>query len=205
MTPALFYARQTLEPRSPGRRIGVNVSDQPPFWGDHLPSTIEKMTATIRLLEQDGWTVTLLPTMPEEEPLSRTSLGRSAPRGSRFSGTTSTHGAPRGGIDQDLLVGVKLHSVIAACCMTTPAVMIGYQPKCHDFMRTMDLEEYLIRTDHLDLDDLMSLIREVHADPEPLRRRQFTQCKVYREAGCSISAIGFSSQSESLPRKRTVR
>ena len=179
--PALFYARQTLEPRSPGRRIGVNVSDQPPFWGDSLPLTIEKMTATIRLLERDGWTVTLLPTMPEEEPLSRALAGEiGSSRVSVFRDYLNARHFLEVVSDQDLLVGVKLHSVIAACCMTTPAIMIGYQPKCHDFMRTMDLEEYLIRTDHLDLDDLMSLIREVHADPEPLRRRQFTRCKVYR-------------------------
>src|SRR5205823_8749709 len=78
-------------------------------------------------------------------------------------------------------VGVKLHSVIAACCVQTPAIMVGYQPKCTDFMRTMDLEHYLIRTDALELDGLMALIAEVSADSEAIRQKQFEQCQFYRE------------------------
>jgi polysaccharide pyruvyl transferase WcaK-like protein len=122
-----------------------------------------------------------MPTQPEEEPLadeiargigsSRVTVFRQYLHPKRFLDALAA---------QDLFVGVKLHSVIAACCVYTPAIMIGYQPKCTDFMRTMDLDRYLIRTDTLRLDDLMGLIIEVSADSDAIRRTQFDRCQFFR-------------------------
>ena len=73
----------------------------------------------------------------------------------------------------DLFVGVKLHTVISACCVSTPAIMIGYQPKCLDFMRTMVLEDYHVRADRLDLDHLVDMIRVLFGDLHSHQRKQF--------------------------------
>jgi polysaccharide pyruvyl transferase WcaK-like protein len=81
---------------------------------------------------------------------------------------------------QDLFVGVKLHTVIAACCVYTPAIMLGYQPKCLDFMRTMDMEAYHIRTDRLDLDHLIEMIRFMSGDLESIQKRQFESVQLFR-------------------------
>jgi hypothetical protein len=179
--PALFYARETLEERSSGRRIGVNFSHLPPFWGRSLQPTVQTMTAAVRRLEREGWTVTLIPTQPEEEPLAH---GIARDIGSSRVSVFRQYLEPRRFYDviaaQDIFVGIKLHSVIVACCVHTPAIMVGYQPKCTDFMRTMDLEPYLIRTDALELDGLMALIAEVSADSEAIRRKQFERSLVFR-------------------------
>ena len=179
--PALFYARDEVGPRSPGRRMGFNISHLPPFWGSSLAPAVRTLTAAVHLLEREGWTITLMPTQPEEEPLAH-EIAREI--GSSRVFVFRQYLEPKQFLDvvaaQDLFVGVKLHSVIAACCVHTPAIMIGYQPKCTDFMRTMDLERYLIRTDVLKLDDLLAMVAEVSADPEPIRRKQFAQCQHYR-------------------------
>jgi len=179
--PALFFARGEFETGAPCRRIGFNLSNLPPFWGRSLEPAVRTLTTAVQRLERDGWTITLMPTQPEEEPLaheiareigsSRVSVFRRYLEPKRFFDVLAA---------QDLFVGVKLHSVIAACCVHTPAIMIGYQPKCTDFMRTMGLERYLIRTDALQLDELMALIEDVSADPEPIRRKQFEQSQYYR-------------------------
>jgi hypothetical protein len=179
--PALFYAREWAEPRPPSGRMGFNVSNLPPFWGRSLEGAVRILTTAVQRLEREGWTITLIPTQPEEEPLaheiareigsSRVSVFRQYLEPRRFFDVIA---------EQDLFVGVKLHSVIAACCVQTPAIMVGYQPKCTDFMRTMDMEQYLIRTDALKLDDLMGLIAEVSANSEAIRRKQFEECRYYR-------------------------
>jgi hypothetical protein len=179
--PALYYARETLEERPPGRRIGVNVSNLPPFWGRSLQPSVQTMTAAVRRLEREGWTVTLIPTQPEEEPLSH-EIAREI--GSSRVSVFRQYLEPRRFFEviaaQDLFVVIKMHSVIVACCVQTPAIMVGYQPKCTDFMRTMDLESYLIRTDALELDGLMALIAEVSADSEAIRRKQFERSLAFR-------------------------
>jgi hypothetical protein len=179
--PALFFARTEFEDRAPCRRIGFNLSNVGPFWQRSLEPTIRTLTKAVQRLERDGWTITLMPTQPQEEPLAH-EIAREI--GSSRVSVFRQYLTPKRYFDvlaaQDLFVGVKLHSVIAACCVHTPAIMIGYQPKCTDFMRTMGLERYLIRTDALQLDKLMALIEDVSADPEPIRRKQFEQSQYYR-------------------------
>ena len=38
------------------------------------------------------------------------------------------------------MASVRLHGAVFACCGGTPPVMLGYRPKCFDFMRSMGLE-----------------------------------------------------------------
>src|SRR5207244_2077591 len=116
---------------------------------------------------------TLFPSMPEDYTLS---LGiRDALDSNRvriFGNYSDREGLLDELAAQELFVGVKLHTVIAACCVSTPAIMIGYQPKCLDFMRTMDLEAYHIRSDRLDLDHLIAMIRMMACDLESIQLRQ---------------------------------
>jgi polysaccharide pyruvyl transferase WcaK-like protein len=161
--------------------MGFNVSHLPPFWGRSLQPAVRTMTEAVRRLDREGWIITLIPTQPEEEPLAH-EIARAI--GSSRISVFRRYLEPKRFLDvlaaQDLFVGLKLHSVIASCCVYTPAIKIGYQPKCTDFMRTMDLERYLIRTDALELDGLMALVAEVAADTEAIRRKQFEQCQHYR-------------------------
>jgi len=186
--------------------MGFNISHLPPFWGSSLVPSVKVMTSALHLLEREGWTITLMPTQPEEEPLAH---GIASEIGSSRVSVFRRYLEPRQFLDevaaQDLFVGVKLHSVIAACCVCTPAIMIGYQPKCTEFMRTMGLERYLIRTDALKIDELMALIEDVSTDPELIRRKQFEQAQYYRARLLDfrdrvLASIGAAP----LPRERTL-
>ena len=39
-------------------------------------------------------------------------------------------------------VAVRLHAAVLACCAGVPPLMIGYRPKCEDFMESMELQEW---------------------------------------------------------------
>jgi polysaccharide pyruvyl transferase WcaK-like protein len=167
------FARDTVIPKRAADRIGVNVSNYSHFWGHSQERTVRVLSDLISLLIHEGWMVTLFPSMPEDHTLSLgvrdavdsdqlTVFGNYADRESLFEQLAA----------QDLFVGVKLHMVIAACCVTTPAIMIGYQPKCLDFMRTMGLETFHIRSDHLDLNHLVDVIRMMTGDLASVQLRQ---------------------------------
>jgi hypothetical protein len=179
--PALYYARDTIAPKRAAKRIGVNVSNYSHFWGHSQVETIRILSDLMSWLTRDGWAVTLFPSMPEDHTLS---LGIRNALGSERIGIFGKYSDRESLLDElaahDLFVGVKLHTVIASCCVYTPAIMIGYQPKCLDFMRTMDLEAYHIRADRLNLDHLIDMIRMMSGDLESIQRRQFESTQSFR-------------------------
>lgn len=51
----------------------------------------------------------------------------------------------------DLVIGMKLHSLVFAAIAATPMVAIAYREKCTAMMRTIGLERFALRTDTLEL------------------------------------------------------
>jgi hypothetical protein len=179
--PALFFARETFIPKRAARRIGVNVSSYSHFWGHSQDETIRILSELISWLVRQEWMVTLFPSMPEDYTLSRRiSDALNSRRIKIFGNYADREGLLDELAVQDLFVGVKLHTVIAACCVATPAIMIGYQPKCLDFMRTMNLEGFHIRSDRLDLGHLIEMIEAISSDLESVQRRQSASARVLR-------------------------
>jgi glycosyltransferase involved in cell wall biosynthesis len=179
--PALYFARDVIVPKRAAKHIGVNVSNYSHFWGHRQEETVRILSDLIARLTREDWTVTLFPSMPEDHALS---LGIRAALNLERIKIFGNYSDRMGLLDQlaaqDLFVGVKLHTVIAACCVSTPAIMIGYQPKCLDFMRTMDLEEFHIRTDQLELDNLIDRIRMMFNGLESIQYKQFESSQSLR-------------------------
>jgi len=180
--PALYSARDAIAPKSRQKRIGINISNYSYFWGGTQTQTVQTLSDLVKWLVRNGWTVTLIPSMSEDCSLA-VDLAHSI--GSDRIQIARCYSEPDRLLErmaeQDLFVGVKLHTVIAACCVYTPAIMIGYQPKCLDFMRTMGLESFHVRSDRLDLDQLIALIRTTYDNPECTQRDQFTACQKFRK------------------------
>jgi len=205
--PALYFARDTVIPKRGAQSIGINVSNYSHFWGHSQQETVRILTDLTSWLTREGWTVTLFPSMPEDYTLS---LGiREALDSDRIK-IFSNYSEREAFLDelaaQDLFVGVKLHTVIAACCVSTPAIMIGYQPKCLDFMRTMDLEAFHIRSDRLDLDHLIAMIRMMAGDLEAIQLRQFESTQSFRGRLLDfrdrvVASLGMCPTSEAVPIK----
>jgi polysaccharide pyruvyl transferase WcaK-like protein len=60
-----------------------------------------------------------------------------------------------------VFVGQRLHSVILASSCAVPSIMLEYQPKCLDFMRSIERAQWSLRTDRLTAKQLASLITDL--------------------------------------------
>ena len=63
-----------------------------------------------------------------------------------------------------MFLGQKLHATVLACVNRVPSVMIEYRPKCRDFMASLDLERYVIRTDEFRAQSAAAMIEELRLE-----------------------------------------
>ena len=179
--PALFFARDELLLKDSNQRIGINVSNYSHFWNNSQDTTVTELTALIKNLYKNGWKITFFPTMHEDLILSEAIIkSNDLYNAIIFRDYLNVNKMLSEIEKQDLFVGVKLHTVVSAFCVYTPAIMIGYQPKCFDFMKTMDAEDYHFRSDMIQAKDLYNKISEMYTDKDCLRKKQFETCKMFK-------------------------
>jgi hypothetical protein len=63
-----------------------------------------------------------------------------------------------------LVVGERLHSVVLAAAAGTPVVSLEYQPKCRDFMDSLDAADRCLRVDRLGRGELVDRVAAVLDD-----------------------------------------
>ena len=80
----------------------------------------------------------------------------------------------------DIMIGERLHAVVLGCGSGVPSISIAYRPKCLDFMRSLGLEKYCIRTDELTLESLMAMIRDVESKTAELSAAMNKRCDELR-------------------------
>lgn len=180
--PALYYADSSLLPRRAATlRVGVNVSEYSDFWGNCQKTVVEELTSVIRKLSARGLSITLFPTQSADVTLSRKIA---ADLGVPAITVKTSYDSPRSFVaelrEMDLFIGTKLHSVVCAFCAYVPAIMIGYQPKCYDFMKTMGFEDYWIRSDRVTSHAIVALVDDLLRDPSAIRERQWNAVQSYR-------------------------
>jgi polysaccharide pyruvyl transferase CsaB len=92
----------------------------------------------------------------------------------------------------DLVLGMRMHSILLASKMGVPAVGLVYDPKIKSLMTTLGLSEYALQMDGLSANRLAQLLREASADRDQIRsrlaaaQRQLTQA-AGRTAGLAAS------------------
>lgn len=179
--PALFFSRDELLMKDANKKIGINISKYSHFWNNSQDSTVTEMTTLLKKLYINGWKITFFPAMYEDFILSEEIIKSNCLYDAIvFNDYLNIHNTLSEIEKQDLFVGVKLHTVVSAFCVYTPAIMIGYQPKCYDFMKTMDAEDYHFRSDMIKENDLYNKILEMYDDRDRLRKKQFEICKIFK-------------------------
>jgi hypothetical protein len=61
----------------------------------------------------------------------------------------------------EAFIGLKLHSVILAMCAHVPSIMLEYRPKGLDFMASLGLEHFNVRTSDVEPSALQTLLHEL--------------------------------------------
>jgi polysaccharide pyruvyl transferase WcaK-like protein len=141
------------------------------LWGGRPDRVLEAASEAVRALAGEGWRIRYIPMWPVDVE-SGQALRRASGVGMEVLDDF---------LDLDVLldalascrvfVGQKLHSVILAAAVHTPAVMLEYHPKCLDFQRSVERERWTLRTDAVTRDALLELIQEIDGSHAEQRRR----------------------------------
>jgi len=179
---ALIFAEEsyaTCEENVLGVNVGTALGN---VWGTE-EQMIERIALACRALQSKGWKILFLCVWPDDMDGTRALAKRIGIADPRIHLITSD-------VKQALdvcgrcttFIGMKLHSVVAAICAGVPSIMIEYRPKCRDFMASLDLEEYVVRSDGIEVDHLVSLSENLASNrpaiQEKIRKRtaEFKQC-----------------------------
>lgn len=92
----------------------------------------------------------------------------------------------------EAFVGMKLHSVILAMCALVPSIMMEYRPKGLDFMKSIGMESFNIRTSEVNSDSLFALLDELLKQKETIseniRERMFIFKELQKTRACEFLA-----------------
>ena len=206
--PALYFTRPIQNPKLRAKKLGVNVgttrspSQGDLMWGRDEHRFLAKFSEFLALMDQLGWQIEMVPVWDKDRETIekvRTLSGL----GTKMRIFEDYHSVQKT-LDRletfDVFAGEKLHSVILACCANTPSVMLEYQPKCRDFMASLELEAWTLRTDTFEAAQAAAMVEKLYERLEPYRLRLHQKClrikeNLIREARAIMA--GLSSQRRS--------
>ncbi len=170
--PALIFSTVPVH-NSPNRSriLGVNIgTSRGNVWGHNENHIITELAEAIRLVQEKGWEVRIFSVWPEDDKTCR----QLAKKINLSTGHIQKHYINANKFLQaagqcSVFVGMKLHPVILACCAQVPSIMLEYQPKCADFMDSMEIRDYNIRVDSMEAAHVADLIMMAYGNKDALR------------------------------------
>ena len=159
--PALYVSRNTPFRRPRSGVIGVNLGSHDQPWGDQQ-SIVAAVGKAVRHLSRQGYKIQFIAMSAIDAQNARTLATHLD--GCPMSVLTArnddlpTLAAIR---DCDLVIGQRLHSIVLACAFGVPSISLSYQPKALDFLESVDLTRLSMRTDSLEVGQLIELSEDL--------------------------------------------
>jgi polysaccharide pyruvyl transferase WcaK-like protein len=179
---ALSLAETTYTPRVANNVIGFNYGlvKENQIWGDGDTYT-QNIVAAIKQLIKDGYEVRLLPVWDKDIPSNKALLKLvDDPKCTMRLAFDSLANYSRELEQCELFIGQKLHATIMACMRRIPSIMIEYQPKCRDFMASVDMEDYIIKTSECTPEALLALLARVQQNSVAIQQTLDERVMHYR-------------------------
>ncbi|MEA5577330.1 sulfotransferase [Anabaena sp. UHCC 0451] len=143
------------------RIIGINLGSHGFIKGEqnHINEVIACVVHHLLLL---GWQVEFLPLHKSDFQLGQTLIHQyHLPHVSIWQEFTNIEKTLARIQSYDLVLGQRLHSAVLACGCGVPTILLEYQPKCRDFMESIEQQKFCLPTDALELDHIYSLIDDI--------------------------------------------
>ncbi|MCC7374080.1 MAG: polysaccharide pyruvyl transferase family protein [Verrucomicrobiales bacterium] len=145
--PVLSFARETPDPRPVRpKTLGLNISSSTLTYGS-TQSTVDEFARLASLAKGEGWMVEWHVVYPEDLPLTRLAAESSGTQQAIIENYTDTLRFISDVGQLTAFAGTKLHAVILSVCAAVPSFMVEYQPKCRDFMLSVEQGEASVRAD----------------------------------------------------------
>ena len=149
--------------------FGLNAGIAWRMWGRDPDGLVDQLVAVAQEMRERGWRVRLISIWARDAPFVD-EIARRVGTPTEVVHARSVAEALEAIGSCWLFTGLKLHSVVLACAMGVPALSLAYQPKCIDFMASLGLESWAIRTDEMTVAGLVEQLqalddqRREHAD-----------------------------------------
>lgn len=143
--------------------IGVNVSygTDNVMYGD-AETFMQAMAEALRELCEAGFEVRILPIWPGDMAASKIVHERTQHARCRIVRAYASTQEYLAAIDEcDLFIGQKLHATIFSTMLRKPSLMLEYRPKCLDYMQSIDMGEYSLRTDAVDTAKIVAIVQSL--------------------------------------------
>lgn len=180
---ALALAEDSVKARPSKGIVGLNYGDVPgnPMWGSPTQYR-DELIKVAKAIVASGSNLLLLPIWEKDIP-SNESFVREVnhPNCTMLSVFESYKNYADKLKDCDMFIGQKLHSTILALMNRVPSIMIEYRPKCMDFMASLGLEEYSIKTSDVKFEPFMKLYDKLQKHHEGIRRRAESRILEYKQ------------------------
>lgn len=177
---AISNSSERIKAKKKAKILGLNfgVTDNK-IWGDG-ESVLNFIVKFAKIMINKGWQLKIISANKRDESHVKEAIKRIGKQISVYSEYSSMEGAMGFFEDCDIFVGERLHSVILAMCAYTPSIMLEYNPKCLDFMASMELEEFSMRTDSLSLDKVIYCIDKIQDNIEFYQGKIFDKMCYYK-------------------------
>jgi polysaccharide pyruvyl transferase WcaK-like protein len=163
---ALSLAKKQFRKRNSVKTIGINISygTDGVMYGspDQLLSEVQKV---ILSLLNKNFKIKIFPIWKDDLAASNALL-KSVSNGDVeiVNAFASVNKYMEAIDDCDLFIGQKLHATVFSSMLRIPSIMLEYRPKCLDYMESIGMSSYSIRTDILTSKKLMETIDKIIED-----------------------------------------
>lgn len=179
--PALSLGKNKIIRKSGGKLLGICIgTGYGKLWGNEN-NISEFIVKFAQIIINRGWQVQFLSVQPDDDKYSQETIRKIGKNVSIIYGYKSIDMTMDFLEKCDVFIGQKLHSVILAMCSYTPSIMLEYRPKCLDFMLSVGLEKFNMRTDSLDLELLLYLLDELRNKNEYYQDYIFKKVAYYKQ------------------------
>lgn len=161
---ALSLADNEISDKSKKKILGINIgSSGGKMWGSE-DILLDTMSNLIKILIRKNWDITLFPVWDKDVTIIETLSRRIGYPLRIFYGYKSIKRTLSFLRSCNAVIAMKLHAVVMAHCAYTPAIMLEYRPKCLDYMMSVGMEKYNIRTDKIESNEIEDLLCELYAN-----------------------------------------
>ena len=181
--PVLVFAaenypdRNSYEPNSIGLNLGQSLGN---VWGSQ-DSICAEYVRLATLARDEGWKVSWFVVWPNDLSVTEKAAALSGTADhiyKIYQDYRSYHELVK---RVSVFVGMKLHSVILATCAYVPSIMLGYRPKCLDYMMSIGQEQDAIRTDKFRAEEVWDRVISKHASRDELSQTLYRSIKPMKD------------------------
>ncbi|MGA8114956.1 MAG: polysaccharide pyruvyl transferase family protein [Actinocatenispora sp.] len=178
--PALLHEAPPVSARD--RLVGVNLGFGDDLWGHDHDRVVGATADLVRGLVADGWSARLLVINQADRRYAEDCLRRAGIPADRaeIRGTDTVADYLTAAGECTVLVAERLHALVLGAIVGTPLVGLEYQPKCADFLRSIEATRHNYRTDAVSAEDLRAAVDDLTARHDTESSRLTGQVEVLR-------------------------